>query len=72
MIKQQTMLRSFIAMLFAFFLVISANAADLNTWISTTQKFPVVFAVLLIIFVGLFFFLVRLEKRISKLEKSDK
>lgn len=59
-------------MLFAFFLVISANAADLNTWISTTQKFPVVFAVLLIIFVGLFFFLVRLEKRISKLEKSDK
>ena len=72
MINQITSLKSLLLVLFAFILKTPSNAADLNTWISTTQKFPVVFAVLLIIFIGLFIFLFRLEKRISKLEKSGK
>lgn len=58
--------------LLAMFCAISLRASDIEAWVNTTQKFPVVIGVLFIIFIGLILFLLRIEKRIKRLEETSR
>jgi CcmD family protein len=49
----------------------SAGAPTMDTALQKNGKIYVVVAVLVIIFIGIVLFLLRLERRISKLEKRD-
>ena len=65
------MKKSFAIILFSFF-VLSANAQD-SKWtemMNGTGKVFVVIAVMLTILAGLILYLVRLDRKISKLEKN--
>ena len=48
------------------------NDSALNDMMKSNEKIYVVVAVVLLIFIGLFWYLIRLDRKITKLEKENK
>ena len=61
--------KSILALINAMFIAMPAIAQDGNDFYSNLGKMYVVVGVIVLVFVGLILFLVRLERRIKKLEK---
>lgn len=72
------MIRSILLSLFSLLIVVVANAQDMatqepevTTGLRADQKIYVVIAVLITILAGLFIYMWRLDRRISKFERLD-
>ncbi len=65
-------MKQLLSILFAFMLPVFANAQNNDNFMYSSGRIYVVIAVLVTIFVGIVFYLIRIEKNIKKLKNNEK